>query len=53
MEQERLDALDRYPLLKAQAEEYVRESQRRLILRPVGERLAARLSRASPLMGCD
>ena len=36
-----LESFNRYALLKAQAKDYIRESQRRLILQPVGERLAA------------
>lgn len=37
-----LDAFNRYALLKAQASEYVRESQERLILKPVADWLLAR-----------
>lgn len=36
-----LTSFNRHALLKAQAKDYVRESQRRLILRPVAERLVA------------
>jgi WD40 repeat protein/DNA-binding SARP family transcriptional activator len=36
--------LQRHALLKAQAKEYVRQSQERLLLRPVAERLLAQLS---------
>ena len=37
--------LNRFALLKAQAKEYVRQSQARLILQPVAERLLARLGK--------
>jgi WD40 repeat protein len=36
---ERLEFFERYPLLKAQAKDYIRESQRRLILQPLLQRL--------------
>lgn len=35
--------LNRFALLKAQAQEYVRQSQKRLILQPIAERLQTRL----------
>jgi predicted ATPase/WD40 repeat protein/DNA-binding SARP family transcriptional activator len=38
--------LNRFALLKAQAKEYVRQSQVRLIVQPLAERLMARLDRA-------
>jgi WD40 repeat protein/DNA-binding SARP family transcriptional activator len=38
-----LDVLVRHPLMKAQAKEYVRQSQARLILQPVADQLLARL----------
>jgi WD40 repeat protein/DNA-binding SARP family transcriptional activator len=37
------DCLDRYALLKAQSKDYVRQSQARIIVRPIAERLLARL----------
>jgi WD40 repeat protein/DNA-binding SARP family transcriptional activator len=37
-----LDGLNRHALLKAQAKEYVRQSQVRLILQPIAEQLVAR-----------
>ncbi|MEW5959909.1 MAG: NB-ARC domain-containing protein, partial [Chloroflexota bacterium] len=46
IETEALDLLERHALLKAQAKEYVRQSQARLILQPIGERLIARLGQA-------
>jgi WD40 repeat protein/DNA-binding SARP family transcriptional activator len=39
IEQEQLDVLERHALLKADAPEYVRESQARLIVQPIGQRL--------------
>lgn len=44
-----LDLFARHALAKAQAREYVRQSQIRLILAPVAERLGARLGRAQLL----
>ena len=38
---ERLELFERYALLKAQAKDYIRESQRRLILQPLLQRLLA------------
>lgn len=40
-----LSLFNRHALLKAQSKEYVRASQRRLILQPIGERLLARFGR--------
>jgi WD40 repeat protein/DNA-binding SARP family transcriptional activator len=41
-----LDRLDRYALLKAQSKDYVRQSQSRIIVQPIAERLLARLGPA-------
>lgn len=46
VERGELGFLDRYALLKAQAKDYVRHSQRRVIMHPVAERLLARLGPA-------
>lgn len=43
LEQGELDLLHRQALLKAQAKEYVRQSQARLILQPIADQLAAHL----------
>lgn len=43
IETERLNHLTHHALLKAQAKDYVRESQARLILQPIAERLVAKL----------
>src|SRR5262245_64715490 len=42
----KIQNLNRYALIKAQAKEYVRASQTRLILKPVAERLLAALGPA-------
>ena len=39
--------LNRYAWLKAQAKEYIRHSQRRLILQPIAERLVRRMGQAA------
>ena len=44
--QDRLETFNRYPLLKAQTKSYIRESQRRLILQPLSERLVAQWGQA-------
>src|SRR6266545_3559243 len=49
IETDRLDLFARHALAKAQAREYVRQSQLRLTLAPLAERLAARLGRANLL----
>ena len=49
LETDQLDLFARHALSKAQAREYVRQSQIRLILAPVAERLVARLGRAGLL----
>jgi WD40 repeat protein/DNA-binding SARP family transcriptional activator len=49
LETDQLDLFARHALSKAQAREYVRQSQIRLILAPVAERLATRLGRAGLL----
>jgi hypothetical protein len=49
LETDLLDLFARHALSKAQAREYVRQSQVRLILAPVAERLAARLGRENLL----
>lgn len=41
--------MNRFALLKAEAKEYVRQSQMRLIVQPIAERLAAKLSQAQLL----
>ena len=41
-----IDLLHRYALLKANAKEYVRQAQERLILGPIGRRLLSRFGRA-------
>ena len=46
IEGEQVERFNRHALLKAQAKEYVRQSQARLILQPIVERLAGRLGRA-------
>ena len=46
IESEQLGLLNQYALLKAQAKEHVRQSQARLILQPIAERMEARLGRA-------
>lgn len=40
----KLWSLNRYALLKAQAKEYIRQSQARLILQPIAQRLLAKLN---------
>ena len=45
-------ALNRFALCKAQAKDYVRASQSRLILEPVAARALERLGRAALLIGC-
>jgi WD40 repeat protein len=45
MKTERLEFFERYPLLKAQAKDYIRESQRLLILQPLGQRLLISFSK--------
>ncbi|MCB0107835.1 MAG: hypothetical protein KDE53_18065 [Caldilineaceae bacterium] len=47
--EDQLATFNRYPLLKASAKEYVRESQRRLILKPVTARLVAQWGRRTLL----
>lgn len=42
-----LDTLNRFTLMKAQAKDDVRESQRRLILRPINQRLGDKIGQAS------
>lgn len=44
--------LQRYALLKAQAKEYIRQSQVRLILQPIAERLLAKLGEGGLLKRC-
>ncbi|MBX3010492.1 MAG: NACHT domain-containing protein [Caldilineaceae bacterium] len=44
---------NRFALLKAQAKEYVRQSQHRLISQPVGERLGGRAGRAQAIRQLD
>ena len=46
LSQDVLETLNRYPLLKAQAKDYVRQSQERLILRPIAEYLLAQFGQA-------
>jgi WD40 repeat protein/DNA-binding SARP family transcriptional activator len=46
LEQGEPDYLDRYALLKAQSKDYVRQSQGRIIMQPIAERLLARVGRA-------
>jgi WD40 repeat protein/DNA-binding SARP family transcriptional activator len=46
IERGQLDGLDRYALLKAQSKDYVRQSQGRIIVQPVAERLRGRLGLA-------
>jgi WD40 repeat protein/DNA-binding SARP family transcriptional activator len=46
IERGELDCLDRYALLKAQSKEYVRQSQVRIIVQPIAERLLGRLGLA-------
>ncbi|MCL4299102.1 MAG: NACHT domain-containing protein, partial [Anaerolineae bacterium] len=46
IEAEALDLFVSHALMKAQAKEYVRQSQARLILQPIAERLVARLGQA-------
>ena len=45
LEKDILETLNRYPLIKAQAKEYIRVSQTRLILQPVANRLLTRLGK--------
>lgn len=47
IEQGAIDLLNRYALLKAQAKEYVRQSQVRLILQPIASQLVTGLGRAA------
>jgi WD40 repeat protein/DNA-binding SARP family transcriptional activator len=49
IEQGTIDLLNRYTLLKAQAKEYVRQSQVRLILQPIANQLLTRLGKATLL----
>jgi WD40 repeat protein/DNA-binding SARP family transcriptional activator len=49
LETDQLDLFARHALSKAQAREYVRQSQLRLIVAPLAERLATRLGRAGLL----
>lgn len=46
IEEERLVRLHRHALIKAQAKEYVRQSQVRLILQPIADRLLASMSKS-------
>src|SRR5262249_53952077 len=46
IERGEVDCLDRYALLKAQSKDYVRQSQGRIIVQPIAERLRARLGLA-------
>jgi len=48
----RPQCLQRYALLKAQAKEYIRQSQVRLILQPIAERLVAKLGEGGLLKRC-
>ncbi|MBK9942333.1 MAG: hypothetical protein IPP13_12020 [Kouleothrix sp.] len=49
LENDQLDLFARHALVKAKAPEYVRQSQLRLIVAPIAERLTARLGRANLL----
>ncbi|MCB0125499.1 MAG: NACHT domain-containing protein, partial [Caldilineaceae bacterium] len=47
--EDRLETFNRYPLLKARAKDYIRDSQQRLILKPISERLTAQLGQSTLL----
>ena len=53
IEQEKLLHLHRHALIKAQANEYVRQSQVRLILHPLAERLQAMLGKEEAIRKID
>ncbi|MBV7328568.1 tetratricopeptide repeat protein [Chloroflexi bacterium TSY] len=52
LEQDSLESFNRHALLKAQAKDYVRESQRRLILQPIAENILAQFGREGVEQRC-